>query len=161
MTSQSQPILASNGQGEAEPSAPGRPRGRPMWYFGCGPENEAGHYLHKPNGTKVWATRGDADPDHFMQKLDGVLAPLSSRKGYVATFSTLGPLHRSALSWWDYSADSRGGCNSIVFADGMDWTAEGLLAEAQARMPWVFARLPQPIQLDTAFAPKADTSGRT
>lgn len=108
-----------------------------LWfYFGCG--NQAGHYLFNEHGHKAEHYSGPQEQRAIRQALshmDGVLPPLSRDKfqarSYVASFSLLGGLGYCALSWWDGSVDSRPGSNSTVFAPGLDWSPETLLAAAR------------------------------
>lgn len=121
----------------------------PWYYFGCG--NQAGHYLFRENGQSVHMPQG---VERELGHMDGVLPPHSSDKFraplYVASFSMLGGLGYCALSWWDCSVDKRPGSNSTVFAPGLDWDPETLLCAAQAKLPWVFSRLPFPLVLGMA-----------
>lgn len=118
--------------------------GERWYYFGCG--DQTGHYLFGENRWKVNTQGKDAPPRRMESHFDGTLPPQGG-KLYVASFSVLGGWGMCALSWWDCSVDKRVGSNSIVFAPGLNWTPEGMLAEAENRFPWVFSRLPQPLAL--------------
>jgi len=110
-------------------------------YFGC--HNEPGHYLFKQGMRRAYF-------DKKLEKLnlfDGKLPPQDSVEGYVATISRLGGWGLTALAFWDYSVDKRGGCNSIVFAPSMTIEPEAMLTEAQSRFPEVFSRLPRPVRM--------------
>lgn len=80
-------------------------------------------------------------------RFDGMLPPQDNAAGYIATVSRLEGWGMTALAWWDYSVDSRGGCNSVVFAPSLTITIEDLMQEAQRRFPQVFGRLPKPLTL--------------
>jgi hypothetical protein len=110
-------------------------------YFGC--HQQAGHYVFG-EGMRQRSTRyGSRDLSRF----DGVLPLQIDTAPYIATVSRLEGWGMSALAFWDYSVDKRGGCNSIVFAPSLAITPEELLEQAQARFPQVFGRLPQPVRL--------------
>jgi len=109
-------------------------------YFGC--HREAGHYTFREGMHRFWS-RDSRDLSRF----DGMLPPQDDTTGYVATVSRLEGWGLTALAFWDYSVDKRGGCNSVVFAPSLTITPEALLDEAQARFPQVFGRLPQPVRL--------------
>lgn len=110
-------------------------------YFGClhGP----GHYAFTEGmRSHRWDGRDIA-------RFDGILPPQDDAAPYIATVSRLEGWGLSALAFWDYSVDKRGGCNSIVFAPSLTITPDELLAEAQTRFPQVFGRLPQAVRLKT------------
>ena len=111
------------------------------FYFGC--HEQPGHYVF---------AEGMRMPSHSsgarnLNRLDGALPTQDDRTPYVATVSRLGGWGLTALAFWDYSVDKRGGGNSVVFAPSMDIEPAELLAEAQRRFPQVFGRLPQPVSL--------------
>ena len=110
-------------------------------YFGC--HRKAGHYL--------WSERMRELPRQYcsreLSRFDGMLPPQTDTTPYIATVSRLEGWGLTALAFWDYSVDKRGGCNSIVFAPSLTITADELLSEAQRRFPQVFSRLPQPVVL--------------
>lgn len=110
-------------------------------YFGC--HKVAGHYLWS-EGMRLQSQRhGFRDLSRF----DAMLPPQDDTTPYIATVSRLGGWGLTALAFWDYSVDKRGGCNSIVFSPSLTITADELLSEAQRRFPQVFSRLPQPVVL--------------
>lgn len=116
---------------------------RPWCYFGCG--SDAGHYIF-PEGS--FATHGYGRPlFEKMNSFDGKLAPLPERELYLAAFNVIGSIGYSALSWWDRSVDKRPGSNSTIFSPSFDISADDLLIEGERRFPWVFARLPQRVQI--------------
>ena len=110
-------------------------------YFGC--HKRPGHYLFSEGMGSL--PYGSAARNLTM--FDGALPPQDDRAGYVAAVSRLGGWGFTALAFWDYSVDARGGCNSVVFAPSLTITDDELLAEAQRRFPEVFGRLPQPVRL--------------
>ena len=110
-------------------------------YFGC--HQQAGHYLWA-EGMRNWGLGRKFDK---LTRLDGMLPPQDSTAPYIATVSRLEGVGASALAFWDYSVDKRGGSNSVVFAPSLDIEPADLLAEAQKRFPQVFGRLPQPVTL--------------
>lgn len=110
-------------------------------YFGC--HRRAGHYLFREGMQQIGYDRKLERLNHF----DGKLPPQDSVDPYIATVSRLEGWGMSALAFWDYSVDSRGGCNSVVFAPSLTIEPADLLTEAQARFPEVFDRLPQPVRL--------------
>lgn len=112
-------------------------------YFGC--HQHPGHYLFTEG-----MRRASYDLNR-LSHLDGCLPPQNDTTPYIATASRLEGWGMSALAWWDYSVDKRGGCNSVVFAPSLDIAPADLLAEAMRRFPQVFERLPQPVQLLSAL----------
>lgn len=117
-------------------------------YFGC--HREAGHYVFSEGMRQLVRRYGSRD----LSRLDGMLPLQTDTAPYIATVSRLEGWGLTALAFWDYSVDKRGGCNSVVFAPSLTITPDDLLTEAQARFPQVFGRLPQPVRL-LAMEPKA------
>lgn len=115
-------------------------------YFGC--NREAGHYVFSEGMRLLTQRYGSRDLSRF----DGMLPPQTDTTPYIATVSRLGGWGFTALAFWDYSVDKRGGCNSVVFAPSLVIADDELLAEAQRRFPQVFERLPQPVVLVTPNA---------
>lgn len=107
-------------------------------YFGC--NDRPGHYLWEE---RMIMAHANGLPRNF----DGLLAPQNTRKPYIAAVSRLGGWGLSALSFWDYSVDSRSGSNSIIFAPSLTITPDELLSEAKCRFPQVFARIPSEVVL--------------
>ena len=110
-------------------------------YFGCG--REAGHYIFTASGRKLLEHKFDRLGHCF----DGSLPPQPEEKLYLASFSRLGGWGLSALAWWDRSVDKRGASNSVIFAPSLTISPDEMLTEAQTKFPWVFNRLPQPLEL--------------
>ena len=110
-------------------------------YFGC--HRQAGHYTFSEGMRSLSQRYGSRDLSRF----DGMLPPQTDTAPYIATVSRLGGWGFSALAFWDYSVDKRGGSNSVVFAPSLAIEQNELLTEAQRRFPEVFGRLPQPVRL--------------
>jgi hypothetical protein len=112
-------------------------------YFGVMPGHTgtSGHFVYGERCRRLVQRHGSRDLSRF----DGVLPPQTNITPYVATVSRLEGWGLTALAFWDYSVDPRGGSNSIVFAPTLDITPEALLEGAVLRFPEVFARLPRPI----------------
>ena len=108
-------------------------------YFGC--HRQAGHYVWRQG------MRDYGIDERNLNRFDGLLPPQDDPTPYIATVSRLGGWGRSALAFWDYSVDKRGGSNSVVFAPSLTIEPADLLREAQERFPEVFGRLPQPVVL--------------
>lgn len=106
-------------------------------YFGC--YQQAGHYLFQEGMRGQYYDRAIEKLTRF----DGMLAPQDSTLPYIATVSRLEGFGVSALSFWDYSVDKRGGCNSIFFAPYLDISPSAFIHDAAARFPEVWARLPE------------------
>ena len=81
-------------------------------YFGC--SRVPGHFLHR-QGMRAVYFYGQRELSRF----DGMLPPQTDTTGYIATVSRLEGWGLSALAFWDYSVDKRGGCNSVVFAPSL------------------------------------------
>jgi hypothetical protein len=110
-------------------------------YFGC--HKQPGHYCFAEGmGTLPFGA-----PERNLTRFDGALPPQDDATPYIATVSRLGGWGMTALAFWDYSVDGRGGCNSVVFAPSLEIGADELLAEAQRRFPQVFGRLPKAVVL--------------
>lgn len=110
-------------------------------YFGC--YRQPGHYLFGEG----MSTLSYGAIERNLTRFDGALPPQDDTTPYIATVSRLGGWDRTALAFWDYSVDKRGGCNSTIFAPSLDIAPDELLAEAQRRFPQVFGRLPQAVVL--------------
>jgi hypothetical protein len=109
-------------------------------YFGC--YRQSGHYVFDEGMHREYRHE-----TRRLSNFDGALPAQDDATPYVATISRLGGFNMTALAFWDYSVDKRGGSNSIIFAPGLEIDPEQLLSEAQRRFPRVFARLPQPVTL--------------
>ena len=120
-------------------------------YFGC--HQRPGHYLFSEGMRRSYDLVRLAN-------FDGALPSQMSTDPYIATISRLEGWGMTALAFWDYSVDKRGGSNSVVFAPSLDIAPTDLLAQAQARFPAVFERLPQPVRL-LSQPPEARSSGAT
>lgn len=112
-----------------------------MIYFGC--HGGPGHYTWGPGMRRLVQRYGSRDFTRF----DGMLPSQTDTTPYVATLSRLGGWGMSALAFWDYSVDSRGGCNSVFFLESLTVTPGDFLEQAQAKFPEVFRRLPRPLQI--------------
>lgn len=107
-------------------------------YFGC--NDGPGHHLHNELMHPVYNQKY-----RKLVNFDGTLPPFDSIAPYIASFSRLGGWGLSAIAFWDYSVDKRGGCNSVFFIDSLTITPEEMLAEAKKQFPKVFARFPQEV----------------
>lgn len=123
-------------------------------YFGC--HRQPGHYTFSEGMRPLIKRYGSADLSRF----DGMLPPQTDTTPYVATVSRLEGWGLTALAFWDYSVDKRGGCNSIVFAPSLAITPAELLIESQRRFPEVFKRLPQSVQLLRSGEAEKDNYGK-
>ena len=126
------------------------------FYFGCRGARTPGHYLHAPGMRSVYGSRWEK------LRMDGQLAPQLEREPYVAALSRLGGWGVSALSFWDYTGDSRGGSNSTFFAPGLTISAEDIVVGSRHLFPQVWARLPEirlPVQDALARPDAAGTEG--
>lgn len=106
------------------------------YYFGCW-DGTVGHYLKDPSGTHA-----DWDRTPWGIKIDARLAPTSTREEGIAK------LHHkdnwTALSFWDYSVDHRGGCNSIFFAEGI-FSFDEMIQIGKDSFPKIMERFDFPI----------------
>lgn len=91
-------------------------------YFGCW--DQPGHYLHRPNGGRMW------DPEPSLQlpwntgHMDGGLLKNGKRadKPDGRVWWTCGGLtFWYAFFWWDRSGDARGASNSGFYVRGFGW----------------------------------------
>jgi hypothetical protein len=99
-----------------------------MFYFG--PWERAGHFLWAENGGRVRDDQRNNFPWHEDSHTDGIDCQLQPgcrrddcgdwRHGLEKEGEAL--LHHkngwTALSFWDRTVDTRGGCNSTYFAEG-------------------------------------------
>ena len=106
-------------------------------YFGC--HKVPGHYLWAKGMRKTWGSKSLEKLNYF----DGKLPPQNDPTGYIATVSRLGGWGLSALAFWDYTVDKRGGCNSVFYAPSLTISPEDLLVGAKENFPEVWARLPE------------------
>jgi hypothetical protein len=114
----------------------------PKWlYFGC--HRAPGHYVFEQGMRSYRHAYGARD----LSRMDGLLPPQDSTEPYIASVSRLEGWGLTALAFWDYSVDKRGGCNSVVYAPSLNISPTEMLAEAQARFPEVFTRLPRAVVL--------------
>lgn len=120
-------------------------------YFGC--HRVPGHYVFKEGMRRHCRPYGSGMRD--LERFDGMLPPQGDSTAYLATVSRLEGWGLTALAFWDYSVDKRGGCNSVVFAPSLTITPDELFIEAQKRFPQVFDRLPQPVRLLLSDAERA------
>jgi hypothetical protein len=107
---------------------------KPWMYFGC--TSGPGHRLQ---------TAGGRTPDfpfeirkHF-EYMDAKLCWKETTEG-VVKLTRLNNVGYSAMAFWDYSIDSRGGSNSIFFAPNTSITAEILWTDAQIKFPAITKR---------------------
>lgn len=107
-------------------------------YFGC--HQVSGHYVFTEGMRSYSPPYGSRMRD--LNRFDGMLPPQDSTAPYIATVSRLEGWGLTALAFWDYSVDKRGGCNIVVFAPSLTITPDDLLAQAQVRFPQVFGRMP-------------------
>lgn len=110
----------------------------PVVFFGVGPGDDAGHFWHAPGGRKLWSQMHHPIPQRLQSTIDGTFAPADSRASGRAVIAHLHGL--TILSFWDYSADSRGGCNGNFVAPGChDFRA--MLTLAQEHFPRLMERI--------------------
>jgi hypothetical protein len=86
-----------------------------------------------------------------LSRFDGMLPPQDSAVGYRAAITRLGGWGYTALAFWDYTVDKRGGCNSVFFAPSLTISAEELVEGAKKAFPQVWARLPEIVVLTEAL----------
>ncbi len=106
---------------------------RPWLYFGC--DRQPGHHLRFGDGT--WMR-----PGHPFEKFDGLLCLPPSVGERVAALTRFSVYGYSALAFWDYSVDSRGGSNSIIFAPRLDISAAEMVEGAKVHLPLYAKRWP-------------------
>jgi hypothetical protein len=109
-------------------------------YFGCW--QRPGHHLRTRDGRDVWRER-DVLP---WDRIDGALTPKGDRRQGAATIHRRGEENGldhawTALAWNDYTIDSRGGSNSVVFLPGF-LTWDEALPLARESFPHIFERQP-------------------
>ena len=81
----------------------------------------------------------------------------------MATFSRLGGYGKSALAWWDCSADKRPKSSSTVLAPSLTMHRRNART-GEGDFPWVFSRLPQELVMhpisERAFGPPTGQRAR-
>lgn len=104
-------------------------------YFGCS-NQEVGHYL-----------QGDDDDCKLLQAklgfgcLDGCLPPMGT-KGYGARFWYITDLELYAVSFWDYTVDTRLNSHSTFFTD-KEMAVKEMLPYFESKFPEIYARFPE------------------
>jgi hypothetical protein len=126
-----------------------------VYYFGC--VETAGHYMWDEHLRNVF------DRVVPWEGIDGVLQPHKDgckRQPYCGCGSMpegQALIHRkngwTALSFWDRSVDTRGGCNSTFFAKGTYTFAE-MCELAQSVFPTIWNRYKFPVVLYSASPAK-------
>lgn len=108
---------------------------KPDWlFFGC--IERGGHFLVDRSLLRALPMYSD------LAHLDGQLAPKTHQRPYEAVMSRLGGWGLTALSFWDYSIDTRPGSNAIVFAPSLIISGEALLGSAEKVFPRIWKRFP-------------------
>lgn len=106
------------------------------FYFGC--YKGVGHYLFSENMAQCYFDKQSKELIYF----DGKLADQESEEPYIATIARLSSLGLTALSFWDYTIDKRGGSNCIFFAPSLTITPEEMMEECAKRFPKAWSRFP-------------------
>lgn len=104
-------------------------------YFGCS-NREVGHHL----------IGDESDRKELEEKIgfggfDTCLAPMGTR-GYGARFWYITDLDLYAVSFWDYTVDTRPNSNSIFFTDQKMDVSE-MLPYFESKFPEIYARFPE------------------
>jgi hypothetical protein len=107
-----------------EAVAKGRSLGKLALYWGCW--EQAGHYLHRPNGVTIWTPEREFADLHWSPGLmdGGLLKNGRHRDVYDGkVFWTCGGAKAFwyAFFWWDNSVDRRGASNSGFYVRGFGW----------------------------------------
>lgn len=100
-------------------------------YFGC--IGESGHSL--------WPSSLNKEYWDLAKSFDGSLCP-NGRKGYAARFWYLEDFKLYAVSFWDYTVDSRLNSHSTFFTD-QKMDTKDMLPYFEKIYPEVFKRLPE------------------
>lgn len=118
-----------------------------MYYFGC--VETAGHFMWDKNLHLHISDAHDCPWKADRGDIDGKLQPhraACTKKSYCGCGSSpegKALVHSkdgwTALSFWDRSVDTRGGCNSTFFAKG-DFTFETMVQLAKVNFPKVWNR---------------------
>lgn len=127
----------------------GRDQGKLALFFGADP---IGHYLHHPNGKKLWNAQRDVPGFPWSEGLlDSGLLKNGSRSDVYdgKVFWTCGGRALwYAFFWWDRSGDSRGASNSGFYVRGFGWPETTAAFEyACAQFPRIVARQEYPLVL--------------
>jgi hypothetical protein len=119
-----------------------------MFYFG--PWDRAGHYLFDERGASVRQRPADFpwDEDSATNGIDCQLQPGCSRRDgdnrHGEEIQGRALLHHkngwTAISFWDRSVDTRGGCNSTYFAKGT-FTFDQMVEMAKRRFAERWSRM--------------------
>jgi len=102
-----------------------------IYYFGC--SNVPGHYLIDHNGTRMNYSENDLPWDD----IDGSLCPGDTREEGIVKLSFKDGW--TAAAFWDYSIDSRGGSNSVLFAEDLLELSE-IMTEFKEHFPEIYKR---------------------
>lgn len=125
----------------------------PVLYFGC--HEQAGHYVWVPGMRSLHSHDRDADRQNYttLCKLDGQFAPQDTTAEGQAWFHSenVNGVRYCVISFWDYSVDERGGCNSTFLLTSSDKcyakSFNDALADCRAAFPEVFSRFKFEIHL--------------
>lgn len=110
-----------------------------VFYFGCRNKANLGHFMYRPDG---WQLSREKMPGPWkLGELDGGLAPKkTTEQGAALMHKKPGWIY---ISFWDYTADSRGKSNSgflFQVAPGEINDFDELMQEAENQFPWIFHR---------------------
>jgi hypothetical protein len=128
----------------------GKAQGKLALYFGC--LHGLGHYLHRPDGSKIWQAQRDLEGFPWS---DGLMDTGLLRNGKHPDvpdgrvwWTAGGIAFWYAFFWWDRSVDTRGACNSGFYVRGFGWPeAQEAFDYACATFPKVVARQHHPLVL--------------
>lgn len=109
-------------------------RDPPWLYFGC--YGRVGHYLIDEKGSRPNLHYAKVK---FFENKDGKLCHADTTPNIVK-LTRLSNVGYSAIAFWDYSIDSRGGSNSIFYAPSTTLSAETIWTEATMRFPFITKR---------------------
>lgn len=126
--------------------------GKLALYFGCW--DNPGHYLHRPDGRKIWRAQSSDKVPEFPWS-DALLDTGLLKNGNHPdtcngkVFWTCGGLSFwYAFFWWDRSGDSRDNSNSGLYVRGFDWPeTQAAFDYGCEQFPKIVARQKHPLIL--------------
>lgn len=110
------------------------------FFFGVGPNDRAGHYLHDENLNKIWSSRSENQLPFKYTILDGGLMPEAMSCG------PQGKIHRSEINGYtiismpDRSMDHRPACNANFIVEGIFNELE-MVEICSAKFPKLWSRI--------------------
>ena len=109
-----------------------------MYFFGVGPQDHAGHYLHDSKLNKIWSSAQERELPFRYTILDGGLLPSNEMRQ--------GKIYRSHINGFtiitmvDLSKDHRGGSNASFVVEG-DFNVKEMIEICSKQFPELWEKI--------------------